>query len=85
MKAAGAKVLIASIMLPRNYGAAYTSEFDNMYPSLAKKYGITLIPFPADVALNPKLMLPDAMHPNSEGNKKVAENAFRTLQPLLAR
>ncbi|MBL8209929.1 MAG: arylesterase [Bryobacterales bacterium] len=84
-KAAGAKVLLASIMLPRNYGAAYTREFDGMYPELARKHGIPLIPFPADVALNPKLMLPDALHPNAEGNVKVAENVFRTLQPLLAR
>lgn len=83
---AGAKVLLAGITLPRNYGADYIREFDRIFPDLAQKHNVARLPFLLEkVALNPKLMQPDALHPNAEGNRIVARNVFNALQPLLSK
>lgn len=84
LKAGGAKVLLAGITLPRNYGAKYISDFDRIYPALAKKHGVRLLPFLLDgVVLHPKLMQRDALHPTAEGCEVVAGNVLKALQPLL--
>lgn len=83
---AGIKVLLAGITLPRNYGPDYIREFDRIFPDLAKKHKVALLPFLLDqVALNPRLMQPDALHPNAEGNRQVARNVFAALRPLLSK
>jgi len=80
----GAKVLLAGITLPRNYGPDYIKTFDAIYPDLAKKYRVALMPFLLEgVATDARLMQPDRLHPTSEGTKKVAEAVFRHLRPLL--
>lgn len=82
----GAAVLLAGITLPRNYGPDYIKTFDAIYPDLAKKYKIPLMPFLLEgVATDARLMQPDRLHPTSEGTKKVAEAVFRYLRPLLRR
>lgn len=84
LKKAGVKVLLAGITLPRNYGADYIREFDKIYPELARKHSVPLLPFLLEgVALNPKLMQRDALHPTAEGNRIVAANVAKALQPLL--
>lgn len=80
----GAKVLLAGITLPRNYGADYIKRFDAIFPELAKKYRVPLLPFLLEgVALNSKLMQGDGMHPTAEGCRRVAELVLRYLRPLL--
>ncbi|MCC7157795.1 MAG: arylesterase [Bryobacterales bacterium] len=80
----GAAVLLAGITLPRNYGPDYIKTFDAIYPDLAKKYRIPLMPFLLEgVATDARLMQPDRLHPTPEGTKKVAEAVFRHLRPLL--
>lgn len=84
IKNAGAKVLLVGITLPRNYGMDYIRDFDRTFPSLAKKHDIALLPFMLEsVALDPRLMQKDALHPTAEGNRKVAGNIMKALQPLL--
>lgn len=86
LKNAGAKVLLAGITLPRNYGQDYIRSFDKIYPELAKKHDVPLLPFLLEgVALKPKLMQKDALHPTAEGNQIVAGNVMRALQPLLSK
>lgn len=80
----GAKVVLAGMTLPRNYGNAYVRGFEKIFRDLAKERGAVLIPFFLEgVATNPELMQPDALHPNAAGCKKVAELVFRHLEPLL--
>lgn len=80
----GARVVLAGMTLPRNYGAAYVRDFERVFRDLAKQRGAVLIPFfLEDVAMNPELMQPDALHPNAAGCRKVAELVFRHLEPLL--
>lgn len=80
----GAKVLLAGITLPRNYGPDYIKAFDRIYTDLAAKYKIPLIPFLLEgVATNAALMQSDRLHPTAEGNRRVAATVLRYLQPML--
>jgi len=80
----GAKVLLAGITLPRNYGPDYIRDFDRVYPALAKKYKTAYLPFLMEgVALDPNLMQRDALHPNAEGNRRMAALVWKYLEPLL--
>jgi acyl-CoA thioesterase-1 len=81
---ARAKVILAGMTLPRNYGVAYVSSFEEAFRSLAKKYNLPLIPFFLEgVAGNPKYTLPDFMHPNAEGYTLVTDIVMKTLEPVL--
>jgi acyl-CoA thioesterase-1 len=75
--------LVAMEALP-NYGADYAEEFRAIYPELAEANDALLIPFLLEgVAGVPELNLPDGVHPNAEGQERVAENVWKALQPLL--
>ena len=77
---AGAKVILAGMTLPRNYGDAYVKSFENVFRDLAKKYDTPLIPFFLEgVAGNPKYTLEDLIHPNAEGYIRVTDIVMKTL------
>lgn len=81
-KEIGAQVALCAMRIFSNYGATYSKEFESLYPRLAREEGILLTPFILEgVALDSKLMLPDAKHPNEKGHVEVA----RRLAPHLAR
>jgi acyl-CoA thioesterase I len=85
-KGAGAKVMLAGMTLPRNYGPDYIKGFEQIYPALEKKHKIKRMRFLLDgVAMQKGLMQQDEIHPTAEGNKIVAKNVFRVIQPLLDR
>ncbi len=77
------RVVIAGMQLP-NYGAdRYVSAFGEMFDKLAKKNGAALVPYLLErVAGNPSLNLPDGIHPNAAGQKILAENVWRVLEPV---
>ncbi len=80
----GIQVILAGMMIPSDYGKVYTQEFQEIFPKLAKKYAITLIPFLLDkVATKPELNLSDGIHPNKKGQKVIATTVYRYLKPLL--
>jgi acyl-CoA thioesterase I len=84
LQKAGPRVVLAGITLPPNYGPEYLNRFNAMYPELAKRYRLPLIPFLlADVAARPNLMQRDGLHPNAEGTRLVVQNVLRVLEPLL--
>ena len=75
--------LVAMEALP-NYGADYRERFRAIYPELAEANDAVLIPFFLEgVAGEPELNLPDGIHPNAEGQKRVAENVWKILVPVL--
>ena len=81
---AGAKVVLAGMTLPRNYGDAYVKSFEDVFRGLAKKYDLPLIPFFLEgVAGDPKYTLPDLIHPNADGYALVTDIVMKTLKPLL--
>ncbi len=78
------QILIAGMQAPPNLGAKYTREFREMFPALARRNRAALIPFLLDgVAAVPALNQADGMHPNEEGERIVAENVWRVLEPIL--
>ncbi|MDB4918012.1 MAG: putative acyl-CoA thioesterase [Gemmatimonadetes bacterium] len=80
-----AKIVLAQMEAPTNFGAEYTRGFHAMFPELAMQYGVTLMPFLLDgVAGLPSLNQGDGVHPNLEGERKVTENVWRALEPVLA-
>lgn len=84
LQAAGARVLLGGMTLPRNYGPDYIRDFEAIFKDLAREKKTGLIPFLLDgVATDPKLMQPDALHPTAEGNRRVAANVFQYLRPML--
>jgi acyl-CoA thioesterase I len=83
-KQAGVKVLLAGMKIPTNYGADYARSFEAVYPTLAKKHGIPLVPFLLEgVAAKRELNLPDGIHPNADGQRIVARNVLALLESLL--
>ena len=85
-QAAGATVLLAGMQIPPNMGPDYTVAFRDMFPSLAREFGVPLIPFLlAGVAGDTKLNQRDGIHPTAEGQALVAETVWRSLEPLLTR
>jgi acyl-CoA thioesterase-1 len=84
LQKSGAKVVLAGITLPPDYGPDYIKKFDAMYPTLAKQYHIRLLPFILkDVYGIPGDMQDDATHATAQGNKQVALNIEALLKPLL--
>ena len=83
-KKAGAEVVLAGMTLPRNYGADYIHEFERVFPALAAKHRITLIPFFLEgIAGVDSLNQPDGIHPNARGADRAASNVWKTLTEVL--
>ena len=84
LQRSGAKVVLAGMTLPPNYGREYIGGFETAYRDLGRQHKLTMIPFLLqDVAGNRALMQGDGLHPTATGNARVAENVFRVIEPLL--
>lgn len=84
-QAADAKVVLAGMTLPPNYGPDYIKGFEQIYRDLAAKYKLPLIPFLlADIVTSDmQYFQPDGIHPTYEGSKIVANTAMKALRPVL--
>jgi acyl-CoA thioesterase-1 len=79
-----ARIVIAGMQMPPNMGADYTNRFQKIFPDLAAANEAALIPFLLEgVGGKPELNLPDRIHPTAEGQRLVAENVWKTLEPVL--
>lgn len=68
IRASGAKLLLAGMRAPPNWGEDYQQSFDRLYPALAKARGVALYPFFLEgVAMRPELNQADGLHPNARG------------------
>lgn len=80
----GAKILLAGMRLPPNYGPAYVSAFEQIYPDLAARYDAALVPFFMDgVATHADMMQDDGVHPNAAAQPRLLSNLWPHLEPLL--
>jgi acyl-CoA thioesterase-1 len=78
------KIILAGMQLPPNMGQDYIVEFKTIYPELAEKNELYLIPFLLkDVGGIPELNQADGIHPTIEGQKIVANNVWAVLEPIL--
>lgn len=78
------KIVVAGMQMPPNMGEEYTKTFAEIFPTLAKDNQATLIPFLLEgVGGLPEMNQPDGVHPTPKGHKKVAENVWKVLEPVL--
>ena len=78
------QIVIAGMQMPPNLGENYTTEFKNIFPDLATKNDVKLIPFLLEnVGGIPELNQQDRIHPTAEGQKILAENTWLVLKDLV--
>lgn len=86
-RAGGARVLIAGMQLPPNYGKAYGDEFAAVFGQVAKAEGAALVPFLLkNVADGPdadQMFQPDRIHPTAQAHSRILENVWPALRPLV--
>ncbi|MES9877137.1 MAG: arylesterase [Candidatus Sedimenticola sp. PURPLELP] len=83
-RASGSRVLLLGMMMPPNFGKAFTERFLGLYKDLAETEAVPLVPFFLDgVADRPELMQQDGLHPTAEGQPTMLDNVWPHLVPLL--
>jgi acyl-CoA thioesterase-1 len=84
--AAHLPALLAGMRAAPNLGREYDRAFDAIYPLLAAGHGAALYPFFLDgVAGDPKLNLPDGMHPTAAGVAVIVSRTLSAVEDLLRR
>ena len=80
----GARVLLAGMLIPPNYGPEYTQAFADLFPRLAQELQVSFIPFLLEgVAGDPDLNQADGIHPTAEGQEILAQTVLKHLIPML--
>lgn len=81
------QILLAGIQMPPNFGQDYLQQFNGIYPALAHRYHLRLIPFLlAGVYDDDDLMSEDNVHPNADGYRVIAQkNVLPYLEPMLTK
>ena len=83
-KQAGAKILLLGMLMPPNYGAEYTKEFEASFADISRQYHTAYLPFLLkDVADHRSLMQADNEHPTAAGEPIVLDNVWPALKTLL--
>jgi acyl-CoA thioesterase-1 len=84
VKASGAKTLLLRVPLPPNYGPSYTEDFARMFGRVAEATGTPLVgDFMDGVGGRLDMNLPDGIHPNVAGHRRLAGNLRKALRKLL--
>lgn len=85
LKKSGARVVLAGMTLPPNYGPEYIRDFEKVFKDLAAKHKLRLIPFLLEGVAYPgtNLMQRDGLHPNARGTARVAGTVLKAIKPLL--
>lgn len=70
-------VLLAGMKMVWNLGPAYVSEFNEIYPKLAREFDVVYLPFFLEgVAMDSELSQGDGIHPNERGYQKITDNIY---------
>ncbi|HHQ4621312.1 arylesterase [Aeromonas veronii] len=79
------RVVLTQIQLPRNYGARYLRQFEQIFPELAQANALPLLPFfMDDIALRPELMMNDGIHPTPAAQPQIRDKVARFMELLLS-
>jgi acyl-CoA thioesterase-1 len=83
-RARGIHVILAGMEAPPNFGAAYTTAFRQVYADLARTYAVPFVPFLLEgVAGHAQMNQRDQIHPTAQGARKIADNIWAALHPVL--
>jgi len=81
---ARAEPVLVGIMIPPNYGIDYAEQFRALYPALAAKNRVPIVPFLLEgIADKPDLFQADQLHPTASAQPIILDNVWKTLEPLL--
>ncbi len=79
-----AEPVLVGIMIPPNYGIDYAREFREVFPALAAKHRVPLVPFLLEgMAHKAELFQPDQLHPTAEAQPAIVDNVWPAVEPLL--
>jgi acyl-CoA thioesterase I len=81
-QSAGAKVLLVGMELPPNYGEPYITRFRDIYPRLAQKHRILLLPFLLEGVAADQFQA-DNLHPVAAAQQHIMLNVLQELKHLL--
>lgn len=74
IQATEARIILAGMRSPVNWGPAYRIAFEEVFPDLATQYSLPLYPFFLEGVLsNPSLLLDDGLHPNARGVARIVD------------
>jgi acyl-CoA thioesterase-1 len=77
-------IVVTGMQLPDYSSNDYVGAFGAIFAPLAEKNRVTLIPFFLEgVGGNPELNQWDRVHPNAAGQRVLAGNVWRVLEPML--
>ncbi|MEE4304204.1 MAG: arylesterase [Wenzhouxiangella sp.] len=83
-KSAGARVGLMQIRLPPNLGPVYIERFEAVYPRLAERFDVELLPFfLEDIFQRPGMLQDDGIHPTAQAQPLILQNVWTELQPLI--
>ena len=81
---AGAKVVIAGMRIPPNYGRVYTRRFEGLFAEVARQQNVSLVPFMFQgFADDRKMFQADGIHPVAAAQSRILDNIYHRLRPLL--
>jgi len=83
LRSKGVNVMLAAMVSSANWGQAYKQDFDSIYPDLAKKHGVTMIPFFLEGVWGHPALLVDGVHPNAAGVAKVVSKIAPQIEKVL--
>ena len=84
LKERGIVVLLTGMLAPPNLGKEYVKEFNQIYPDLAKKHGVSLYGFFLEgVANDPSLNQADGIHPNPSGVDEIVDRILPVVAALI--
>jgi acyl-CoA thioesterase-1 len=84
-RAAGARVLIAGMRIPPNYGPKYTTEFHSIFQDVARSQRTALVPFLLDgFAERRELFQADGIHPDEAAQPLILDTLWKSLRPMLS-
>jgi acyl-CoA thioesterase I len=88
-KAGGARVVVAGMQVPPNYGRQYGEDFAAVFANVSKSEGAALVPFllkgVADAPSADAMFQADRIHPKETAHPLMLGNVWPVLRPLLAR
>jgi len=83
-QAAGARVLVAGIRIPPNYGREYTERFYGAFASVSKQHNTTLVPFLLEgFSDSADFFQADRIHPSAQAQARILQTVWPVLEPMM--
>jgi acyl-CoA thioesterase I len=78
------RIVLVGMQAPPNMGREYTKRFRAIYPELARRNGVALVPFLLEgVGGVDALNQSDGVHPTAEGQRRLADTVWAVLEPIV--